>query len=148
VNLIVLIALTSLTALACWTDLRKRLIPNALTVSYACGGLLYHGAAFGWKGLAESLIGGVAGMAPLLLMYVLKGIGGGDVKWFAAFGVWSGASFALQLVVHSILAAGVIALIMLLIRRIRNRETKEAAATFPFMAAVAPALAFLLSGEF
>ncbi|THF74815.1 A24 family peptidase [Cohnella fermenti] len=158
-ELVVRIALLTLTAIACWTDFRRRIIPNALTICYACGGLLYHGAVDGWRGLIESLLGGAAAMAPFLLMYLLKGIGGGDVKWFAAFGIWSGAAFALRLAVHSILAAGLIAVPLLLVRHWRGRGKEEEGegpgqgpgarkATFPFMAAVAPALILLFCGPF
>lgn len=188
-----MIALISLTGSACWTDLRRRLIPNALTVAYASAGFLYQGVAHGWSGLTQALLGGAAAMAPLLIMYVLRGIGGGDVKWFFAFGVWAGAQLALQLVVHSILAAGVIALGLLLFRRLKRQEagrgeiigkihsenldegqaerttdavagvavsaaaagiartastTKGAMkATFPFMAAVAPAFVYVFYGQ-
>jgi prepilin peptidase CpaA len=161
------IAVGVLLALACWTDIRRMVIPNRLTVGFACGGLIYQTAAGGIGGLKEAALGAAAGMFPLLAMYFLRGIGGGDVKWFAAFGTWSGAWLVLKLMVLSILTAGALALALLAIRLVpawRRRlaeivwpweqgmeraaltaETSKAAGgtAFPFMLAVAPAFAWL-----
>ncbi|GIO14241.1 hypothetical protein J19TS2_37960 [Cohnella xylanilytica] len=166
VNAYVWAAVTALLGIALWTDIRKREIPNVLTAAFAVGGLVYNGAASGLAGLGQAALGAAAGMLPLLVMYMLRGIGGGDVKWFAAFGAWSGAASAWQLVVYSILCAGGIAVMLLLLRlpalrrsRIAGRIARRGAAsssspspppgrlrgsaTFPFMVAVAPAYVLL-----
>ncbi|MBB6674785.1 A24 family peptidase [Cohnella nanjingensis] len=138
---------------ACWTDLRRMEIPNGLTVSFAAAGLLYQVIAHGYGRIGWTLGGVAAGMLPLLLLYALRGIGGGDVKWFAAFGAWAGAAMALQLVVGSVLCAGAIALLLMAMRlpgvRTAARRLKwpwgehpsvgRRGARFPFMLAVAPA---------
>lgn len=151
------IAVTILMGAAFWTDLRKMEIPNGLTLTFAAAGFIYHGAAGGLDGIAEAGLGAAAGMLPLLVMYALRGIGAGDVKWFAAFGAWAGAGAAWQLVVLSILYAGGIAALLLVLRLpgIRRIGTGIArhwrqpagryrgALAFPFMLAVAPALVTL-----
>jgi len=165
VNAYVWGAATALLGIALWTDLRRREIPNVLTAAFAVGGLVYNGAASGLAGLGQAAMGAAAGMLPMLVMYMLRGLGGGDVKWFAAFGAWSGAAAAWQLVVYSVLCAGGIAVGLLLIRlpvlrrsRIAERFARGGAAsdsslassgrlrgsaTFPFMIAVAPAYVLL-----
>jgi prepilin peptidase CpaA len=154
VNATVWIAASLLLGIACWTDLRKMVIPNALTVPFALGGLAYHGIASGFEGLGYAALGAAAGMLPLLAMYALRGIGGGDVKWFAAFGMWSGAGAAWQLVVWSVLFAGGIAVLLLVLRlpvfapiaarwaptlQRSSSERLRGRMKFPFMLAVAPA---------
>jgi len=133
-------------------------IPNRLTVSFACGGLVYHAATDGLEGLKRAALGAAAGMAPLLAMYMLRGIGGGDVKWFGAFGAWCGAWAAWKLTVLSLLAAGGFAVALLAVRLVpawrqalertvwpwekaaaRGPNQAAGGTAFPFMLAVAPA---------
>lgn len=153
-NAIVWVAVVPLLGIACWTDVRKMEIPNALTLSFAVAGLIYHAVAGGMEGLGRAGLGGLAGLLPMLLLYALRGLGGGDVKWFAAFGAWAGAGAAWQLVVLSILYAGGIAVLLLLLRMpglakagaaIAKRWTPpesrfRGAMAFPFMLAVVPAV--------
>ncbi|MCC3375526.1 prepilin peptidase [Cohnella sp. REN36] len=157
-NTTVLAATVTLLAAACWTDLRRMVIPNRLTVLFAAAGLLYQGIAYGYVRIGWALVGAAAGMLPLLLLYALRGIGGGDVKWFAAFGTWAGAFVSLQLVVGSVLFAGAIALALMAFRLPGIRAialhlkwpwgehpaVARRGAKFPFMLAVAPAYAALV----
>jgi prepilin peptidase CpaA len=138
---------------ACWTDLRRLKIPNVLTVGFASIGLVFHVLFEGWTGLGFSFSGVAAGMLPLLLLYRLRGIGGGDVKWFGAFGMWTGAIATLQLLFYSILWAGGISVLLLLLRVPGIRRWGERLpwpwgdhpvqagrkTAFPFMLAVVPA---------
>ncbi|MBB6730973.1 A24 family peptidase [Cohnella zeiphila] len=150
-------------ALACWTDVRRMEIPNRLTVFFACGGFVYQTAASGFDGLKGAVLGAAAGLFPLLAMYLLRGIGGGDVKWFAAFGTWGGVWPVWKLMALSMLAAGGLALAVLIVRLVpawrralariewpwqKGQEQAGAAAAaggtaFPFMLAVVPAFVWL-----
>jgi prepilin peptidase CpaA len=146
-----------LTIAGCWTDLRALKIPNALTAGFAAAGLIYHAAASGWQGIIGAAIGGLAGILPLLLLYWFGGIGGGDVKWFGAFGVWTGAEMVLRLLLYSIVMAGGIAALLLILRMPglrrwgrelpwpwgRHPALPGKGAVFPFMLAVAPAFIWL-----
>jgi prepilin peptidase CpaA len=157
-NIGVLVIVSVLMVIACWTDLRWMEIPNSLTVLFAGGGLLYQLLSYGVSGLWWALGGVLTGMIPLYIMNLFGGIGGGDVKLFGAFGSWMGALTTLQLLVLSILFAGGIAgvLIMLrlpglrtLVERLKWRwgphpMTVGRGARFPFMLAVAPGFITLL----
>ncbi|CAM3633397.1 A24 family peptidase [Cohnella lubricantis] len=151
-------AVALLLGIALWTDVRRMEIPNGLTVTFAAAGLAYHGVAGGIEGLGHAGLGAAAGLLPLLIMYGLRGIGGGDVKWFAAFGAWAGANAAWQLVVLSILYAGGIAVLLLVLKlpglrrigagigRLWSQPSSgrfRGTMAFPFMLAVAPALVTL-----
>ena len=72
------------------TDICARKIPNALTVTAAVAGLLFHATTSGWGGVLTSLGGFVIGFSLLLAPFALGGGGGGDVKLLAALGAWLG----------------------------------------------------------
>jgi prepilin peptidase CpaA len=120
--------------------------------------VLYHLLAHGVNGLGWAVAGAVSGLLPLYVMNRFGGIGGGDVKWFGAFGAWTGPYLTLQLLVLSILIAGGIAFALLLLRlpglRLLGKRMKwpwgnhpltaGKGVRFPFMLAVAPGFMTLL----
>ncbi|MFC4811055.1 A24 family peptidase [Paenibacillus sp. GCM10023250] len=143
------------------SDIRKMTIPNRLNAVFFAAGALYHLAAGGWNGGLQALLGAAAGLIPMLLLYGLKGIGAGDVKFFAALGAIVGAAAVLQVMMYAILYGGLLGLAFLLLRRNFARrlllgavsviaaESRLAAAwetniagsgglRFPFMVAVLP----------
>jgi prepilin peptidase CpaA len=99
------------TMFALVTDVVARRIPNLWNLAAALAGLAVHGAAGGWKGLAASLTGGFVLLVATVPLQFAGAVGGGDVKWFAALGIWTGAGFALQTLLYAILAAGLLAFI-------------------------------------
>jgi len=148
----------ALLAAACWTDLHRMQIPNGLTFAFAAGGLVYQLLWYGGNGLAWACVGSLCGLGPLYIMNRLGGIGGGDVKWFGAFGMWAGPILTFELLILSVLIGGGIACGLLAFRvpglrtiglRVRwpwgehpsvgGRKVK-----FPFMLAVAPGFLILL----
>ncbi|BBI32073.1 A24 family peptidase [Cohnella abietis] len=154
----VLIIVSLLLVCASWTDLRRMIIPNELTLLFAGGGLLFQFISQGITGLGWAVAGALAGIIPLYIMNRLGGIGGGDVKLFGAFGAWMGPILTLQLLVFSILCAGGIAGLLLLLRlpglRAMGKKMKwpwgnhpltaGRSTQFPFMLAVAPGFIALL----
>ncbi|MEI7024306.1 A24 family peptidase [Paenibacillus sp. y28] len=88
------------------TDMKARIIPNMLTVSGMLTGLIYHTLADGWIGIAYSAVGLAAGFGIMLVLYLLGGIGGGDVKLFAAIGAICGTEWTLHCMMYSIIYAG------------------------------------------
>ena len=71
-------------------DLRRRVIPNWISVGAIAAGLICHTAERGWAGLAASAGGAALGFAIFLVFYCLGGMGGGDLKLMAAFGALLG----------------------------------------------------------
>ena len=76
-------------------DLYSRRIPNALTFGAAAIALVVAAAAGGASGLGASLSGLAIGFALWFPIYLLGGIGAGDVKLMAAIGAWLGPGLAL-----------------------------------------------------
>lgn len=119
VNITLVAAVTLFVLIAALvTDLRFRTIPNWLTLPYCASGFLFHAIAEGWTAAGEAAWGAAAGFLPLLVVYAMGGIGAGDVKLFGAAGVWLGVPAVLQLMMASIVYAGVIGMLLLACRSI------------------------------
>jgi prepilin peptidase CpaA len=94
----------------CVADLRTRRIPNVLTLGAAAGAFGHHLATAGLPGLGFALAGWGVGLLMFLPVFVLKGIGGGDVKLLAALGAWLGPGQAVWLCLFTALAGGPLAI--------------------------------------
>jgi len=105
-------AIGGLAAFAAGCDVRTGRIPNALTFGAAAAGFTFSAVHAGPGGLATSLLGCLAGLALFLPLFVLRGMGGGDVKLLAAIGAWLGPTGALQAAIWASLAGGVLALVV------------------------------------
>ena len=110
------IALMGVTGISAITDLYSRRIPNAVVVAGFFAGLALNTWLNGWGGLAQSLMG--FGLAVLIYvpLFILRAMGGGDVKLMAAAGAITGPRDWFTLFILASIAGGVIALGMLLAR--------------------------------
>ena len=95
----------------------KLKVPNWLTFPLVLGGWIFGAISGGWAGLGESLLGTVVGLALLLPLYAVGGMGAGDVKLLAGVGAWVGATTTFYAFCVSAVIGGVIALAMVLWRR-------------------------------
>jgi prepilin peptidase CpaA len=103
-------------------DVWKLKVYNIFTYPLLVTGLVYQGVVGGAGGLADGLLGCLLGFAVLLPFCVLGGMGGGDVKLLAAFGAWLGPPLTFVLFLASSLAAGLYALLLVVLSG-RVRET-------------------------
>jgi len=118
---------------ALW-DLKSRRIPNWLTLSGLAGGVALNAALYGMAGIKTAGSGlGVAAIIALPL-YMLRGLGGGDVKMMAAAGAIVGAkNFLLIFIVNAVLG-GAVALAMILWKGRLRRTLSNVAAILREMA--------------
>src|SRR5689334_9172495 len=95
----------------------KLKVPNWITFPMIISGWIYS-AAFspyaGWEGLAYSLVGTVVGLALLLPLYAIGGMGAGDVKLLAGVGAWVWGTVTLYSFAVSAVVGGAIAIVMVL----------------------------------
>jgi prepilin peptidase CpaA len=97
-------------AVASFTDMRSRRIPNWLVLPFMGGGIAVSGWLHGWNGIGQS-VGGLALAAAVLGVFSrMGGMGMGDVKLYAAIGAWIGPSQLLLAMVITGLAGGLMAL--------------------------------------
>jgi prepilin peptidase CpaA len=96
-----------LVLIAAAMDIRWRKIPNWLSLSGVCAGLLLHGVTGGAAGLATSLEGMLLGFGAYLALYCLRAMGAGDVKLMAAVGAIVGPANWVSVFVATAMAGGV-----------------------------------------
>jgi prepilin peptidase CpaA len=100
----------AIASVGAFTDVRNRRIPNWLTYNGILLALAVRTALAGWPGLKNSFEGVVLGGGIFLLLFLLRGMGGGDVKLMAAVAGWAGTAQVIALLIASALAGGILAL--------------------------------------
>ena len=108
--------------MAAATDLRSRRTPNWVTVPGLLIGVAANTALGGWSGLKASLLGATVGLTLLLPFVLLRSLGAGDWKLAGALGAFTGPSLLIDLLLGSVLVAGVMAMALVIYKR-RTRET-------------------------
>jgi len=109
-------------AIAAYTDLRSRRIPNWLTVPGLLAGVALNTVLSGLHGLKYSLLGAGVGLAALLPFVLLHSLGGGDWKLAGALGASLGPAPLWDALLASVFVAGIMAL-ALIIWKGRLRQT-------------------------
>jgi len=97
-------------AVATFTDLRSRRIPNWLVLPFLLAGFAVSGWLHGSHGIVQSAEGLAVGSLFFGILCFMGGMGMGDVKLCAAIGVWIGPSQMLTALVMTGITGGVIAL--------------------------------------
>jgi len=97
-------------------DIASRRIPNRLSYSGILVGILLRTGVLGWRGLATALAGGALAGGIFFLLYLVRGMGAGDVKLITAVGCFSGFPNVVQILVACALVGGIMALGLALYR--------------------------------
>lgn len=109
VSTVAVLAIVS--AAAIW-DVTTRRLPNGLTIGAAIIAIAIHAVVGGWSGVLTSASGWCVGFALFFPLFVLGGMGAGDVKLLAAIGAWLGPSGALWTGFYGALAGGAAAVVI------------------------------------
>ena len=123
-----LIVVTAAVLIAAVTDVWKFRVHNLLTLPLLLTGLIYNTVVggmseIGWAGgLLNSVFGVLCGSGVLLLLYLMGGMGAGDVKLMAGVGAWLALPLTLYVFIASVLVAAVYA-VVLVVANGRIRET-------------------------
>jgi prepilin peptidase CpaA len=106
-------------AVATFTDLRSRRIPNWLVFPFLLAGIVvsplrhdWQGSShgFGWHGLGQSLAGLGLSLLINIIPFFMGWTGGGDVKLCAAIGAWVGPEQLFWSIFFTALAGGIMVL--------------------------------------
>ncbi len=100
--------------LASWIDYAQRRVPNWLNLLLIVIGFVVQGMYFGFSGLAAGFWGMWTGFGLLIVPWLMKGMGAGDVKLMAAIGVWMGPLLTLYSFALGAVFGGVAAVVMIL----------------------------------
>lgn len=113
-------------AVLCWEDLKTRRLPNAWTLGGLAAGLIVQ---FGWGGVA-GLVDGLeaAGVCVLFLLipFLVRAAGAGDLKMLAACGAFIGMRQVLLLLLSVSFAGFFVAVGMLVTRKVGAARMKHA----------------------
>ena len=134
-----LITLVLLLVIAAIGDIRRYTIPNRLCLAVAALALPYWIAVglgqgepllplFGWQVGVAFLV-----FAGFVFLFALGAMGGGDVKLIAALALWVPPSRTLELLFLVALFGGALALVLIVVRRIRG----DASRAVPYGVAIA-----------
>ena len=102
------IVLIAMVAAAALTDLRTRRIPNWIPVSGAVIGVVFGGL--------PSLAGAALGFGMFIILYIVGGMGAGDVKLFSAVGALIGPQALIVVFIFTGLVGGLAAIALSLSR--------------------------------
>jgi prepilin peptidase CpaA len=97
-------------AVATFTDLRNRRIPNWLVVPFLVAGIGTSVWRQGWHGLGYSFAGLGLGLLLYGFLFWMGGMGAGDVKLAAAIGAWIGPSQLFIALIVTAMAGGLMVL--------------------------------------
>lgn len=100
-HVVFLLGVVILTTTAAYTDLRRRRIPNWLTIPFFLAGWVYQGWSHGWGGITDGLAGFAIGFGTYFVLWMVAGGGGGDVKLMGAISVWLGFRLTLYVMIIS-----------------------------------------------
>jgi prepilin peptidase CpaA len=120
--------------LAVGWDLRQGRIPNRLTYGSIAFGLLLRIILGGGRGALDGLAAGLVGGGIFLLLFLVRGMGAGDVKLMTAVGVWSGLRHLLMIMIVTAIAGGVLALGYMVARKRGLRTLRNLGALLRFHA--------------
>src|SRR5215467_2303186 len=92
-------------------DLRDRRIPNWLVILTGAISFVFHFAMSGPGGLWPSVLGLLVGTAILFPLFLLRGMGAGDVKFFGALGAAVTYKYVFVVLFLSVVVAALLALL-------------------------------------
>lgn len=103
----ILVVLVVTLAIAAWTDYQEWRIPNRLLAPSAAVALMLSTFLPGGQGIILSLLGATAGVFIFLPLYLLKGMGAGDIKLMGVVGLYVGPDLTLDIALLTALIGGV-----------------------------------------
>lgn len=110
-------ALLLLLILAIISDLKTYKIKNKILLIFLVIGLIISIYENSLSGLFSFILGCSVPFFILLILYILRMLGAGDIKLFCVIGSIAGWLFALKSIVFSFVAGGVVAFCLILVRR-------------------------------
>jgi len=119
-------------------DINTKRIPNMLVSLMVLGWvmlivpMLFIETQSAVKLIAESLLGLLIGGGLFLLVYIIsrRGLGGGDVKFMAAAGLYLGLGETIPAILYGTVLAAITGLILLILKKIGSKDTMPLA---PFL---------------
>ena len=119
-----LVEISLLLIIAVYQDIKTSKIKNFITYPAVLVGLATNTTLSGVGGLKDSLAGIIIPILVLFVFYALNMLGAGDLKLFGAIGSIMGVEFVLCDLAYSFISGGVMAIILISIRKNSFRRLK------------------------
>ncbi len=117
INIYLVISTVTCVLVAAIIDVLSHRIPNWLTLPSAALGLLIHFHLGGISGLVFGILGLATGFLLLFVVYLLGGMGAGDVKLLCAVGALLGPKLVFCTFIWMALVGGALALALIIYKR-------------------------------
>lgn len=121
-----LIILTLFIGIAFFFDIIKQIIPNKLIVIFLPIGFLNSFVVGEVGGLVNSVLAMLLAGGLMMIAYLMKGLGAGDVKLMAVIGIISGIEYTLYCMFYSVIIGGVLAILIMFVTRTPLKNLIEA----------------------
>jgi len=113
------------------SDIKTRRVPNALVLTMLTVWVVTMAPYLFWDTnaaiilLKDAVIGFISAGLLFMLIYLIsrKGVGGGDVKFMAAAGLYIGFANIVGAMFYGSVFAGLTALVLLMLKKIRRKDT-------------------------
>jgi prepilin peptidase CpaA len=122
----------ALAIVAAVVDVRERRIPNWLTYSGILLAVALRFLYFRWNGLASAIAGTIVAGGIMLVFYVVRAMGAGDVKLMAAIGSLVGPSQAITVLLATAIFGGVLAFAYAIYRKRAGSILRNVASVLRF----------------
>ncbi len=109
----------------CWSDAKRRRLPNAWTLGGLLAGLCVQAGFWGWAGFKDGLAAAGICVLFLLIPFLLRAAGAGDLKMLAACGAFVGLRETPFLLMAVSFAGLLVAVPMLLMRKVTAARLKH-----------------------
>ena len=109
----------------CWSDATRRRLPNAWTLGGLLAGLCVQAGFWGWAGFKDGLAAAGICVLFLLIPFLLRAAGAGDLKMLAACGAFVGLRETPFLLMAVSFAGLLVAVPMLLMRKVTAARLKH-----------------------
>lgn len=110
----------------CRSDVKSRRLPNAGTLGGLAAGLLVQSGWWGWSGLKDGLLAACIAVGFLLIPFLIRAAGAGDVKMLAACGAFIGLRWTPVFLMAVSFAGLLVAVWMLCRRQVTTARLKHA----------------------
>lgn len=120
-----LMALTPYLAYMCYSDWRYRRLPNVWTLGGLAVALVAQAGVGGWTGFVDGALAAGTSVLFLLLPFLVRAAGAGDVKMLAACGAFLGMGRVFAFLLYVSVAGFVVAMVLLVMHKVSAPRLKH-----------------------
>lgn len=139
-----ILMLAVLLSLAMLSDLKRRKIPNKLTVTFVLIGIIFNSIIDFPYGILSAIVGIVVGFLVFFLPYLMKTMGAGDVKLMAAIGALTNWNTIIYVALFTAIAGGLITIVAKVAQGGMSRTLRRTGKLFLFYFFIVAAVIFPL----